>query len=110
MQGSGVRFEVFTTGNVSNTNGILDCSVDPAGDEALGGIFHPLKEERNGVVNPYADPERGLIHDIAAKNNLGLLESQIQTELLMDLGGPNSLIGRALFAYEINPGFITKRN
>ena len=95
---------------MSNTNGVLDCSADPAGDEALGGIFHPLEEKRNGVINPYADPERGLINDIPLKFGGGILESQVQTELLMDLGGPNSLIGRALFAYEINPGFITKRN
>ena len=30
-----------------------------------GEIFHPLKEEKLGVDNPYADPERGLIKDIA---------------------------------------------
>jgi len=33
---------------------------------ARGEIFHPLKEEKLGVENPYADPDRGLIRDITA--------------------------------------------
>ena len=31
--------------------------------EDRGEIFNPLKEEKHGVANPYAEPERGLIRD-----------------------------------------------
>ena len=44
---------------------ILD-STDSCQDfTARGEIFHPLKEEKLGVENPYADPDRGLIRDIS---------------------------------------------
>ena len=49
---------------------ILD-STDSCQDfTARGEIFHPLKEEKLGVENPYADPERGLIKDIPAQPSM----------------------------------------
>ena len=102
---SAVRFEVYTTGDIKEANGILDCDITSYDDDelaALGDVFHPLKEERNGVTNPYADPTRGVIGDIAVNEGAtGVDITEVQTSLLMDLGGKDSLIGRALYIAEI---------
>jgi hypothetical protein len=95
-----VTFDVFTTGDIKNADGVLDCDATTYTNEeteALGKIFHPLREERNGVVNPYADPARGLIANKAYDGTQGIAVTDVQTDLLMDLGGADSLIGRALF-------------
>ena len=43
---STVRFDVYTTGNVKNTDGVFDCNLRDNYDAddltALGDIFHPL--------------------------------------------------------------------
>ena len=100
-----VRFDVYTTGDIKEENGVLDCDITSYSEDelaALGDVFHPLKEERNGVTNPYADPTRGVIGDIAVnEGGTGVDITEVQTSLLMDLGGKDSLIGRALYIAEI---------
>ena len=100
-----VRFDVYTTGDIKEENGVLDCDISAYTETelaALGDVFHPLKEERNGVTNPYADPTRGVIGDIAVnEGGTGVDITEVQTSLLMDLGGKDSLIGRALYIAEI---------
>ena len=113
---SSVRFDVFTYGALKKTEGIFDCRLDTYDEAdlaALGGIWHPLKEVRNGVVNPFADPERGLIRDVKRDTEAwvtGIEDTQVQMDLLLDLGGGNSLIGRTIFATEIDSSKVTKRN
>jgi len=66
MTTSALHFDVYTTGDIKNADGVLDCDLamyTDAETEALGEIFHPLAEVRNGVANPYADPARGVIAD-----------------------------------------------
>ena len=100
-----VRFDVYTTGDIKEENGVLDCDITSYSETelaALGDVFHPLKEERNGVTNPYADPTRGVIGDIAVnEGGTGVDITEVQTSLLMDLGGKDSLIGRALYIAEV---------
>lgn len=66
---------------------------------------------RNGVTNPYADPTRGVIADIGINEAAtGVDKTEVQKELLMDLAGKDSLIGRALYVTEIDTASVTTRD
>ena len=63
-----LRIEAYEYGvGILTLDGMGDCQ--PYGLDR-GEIFHPLKEEKLGVENPYADPERGLIKDIPAQPSM----------------------------------------
>jgi len=73
-----------------NTLGIASSACDTAGEE-----FNPLKEIEFGIENPYADPSRGRIADIAADANQ-LYASEAPAFVLQNLEGNDSIIGRSL--------------
>ena len=85
-------------------DGVPTCAVTTTELDMLGDVFHPLLETRNGVVNPYADPERGVIADIPwVTAGFGTDETitVVEKDVLMDLAGHDSLIGRAIIVSKI---------
>jgi len=61
-------------------------------------VFNPLAEMKNGVMNPYADPRRGTIDVISAPVTALLPDfSYVQTDILQNLIGENSLMGRSIY-------------
>ena len=94
------KFMISTYGNI----GVIGdaCSVDVSD---IGVEFNPLREEKNGVVNPYADARRGRIDSQTAPIAAINAWNWEQTDLLQNLAGPDSIIGRGIIAmYEMTPG------
>jgi hypothetical protein len=58
--------------------------------------FNALREVKNGVVNPYSDETRGRIDIITAANATLDLVDFTQNDLLQNLAGHDSIIGRAV--------------
>lgn len=84
-------FEFKTSGETVGS--VRDCT--PEEDTT---IFNPLKEEKNGVANPYADPRRGTIDKITTPVAALLTDfDYVQTDILQNLIGEDSLIGRTMF-------------
>ena len=74
----------------------------PAGDE-----FNPLAErDRLNRLNPYQDPKRGRITEVtstaatnpptSANTGWGTVTNSIDNNVLLNLSGPDSIIGRAV--------------
>ena len=85
-----ISYEIMTTGDIQTTAEMDNCEV---GDDVE---FNPLAEVKNGVVNPYADPKRGRISS-SVVSGLGTDTIDIdQTDLLQNLAGHDSIIGRAV--------------
>ena len=67
----------------------------------VGNEFNPLSElDSLGRVNPYQDPSRGNIDMITADSN-GDIDNEIQKELLQNLSGHDSLIGRSVSVFDV---------
>ena len=65
----------------------------------LGGEFWPLKETSKFGKNPYQDPKRGKIPSVKA-NSTGNLVAKTETNVLLNLSGDNSIIGRSVAIIE----------
>lgn len=110
------RVEIFETGNITGGPGwvcddpanyerVVDTN-DPDGllmiGPKLGSPFNPLEEVKNGVVNPYADPARGRVIDIPSGASAELPDTNY-LEVLVQLAGKDSIIGRAIVVSDIDP-------
>lgn len=68
----------------------------------VGKVWNPLSElDSLGRVNPYQDPSRGNIDDIVADAN-GAITNSIQKEVLQNLSGHDSIIGRSVTVFQKN--------
>ena len=64
----------------------------------VGGVFNPLAEKDSmGRPNPYQDPSRGTIPDITM-NSDGNFGPAVSKDLLINLAGKDSVIGRSITA------------
>ena len=65
----------------------------------VGPAWNPLSElDSLGRVNPYQDPTRGNIENITA-DSTGVIDNDIQKELLQNLSGSQSIIGRSVTVF-----------
>lgn len=86
MDGETWKFTVNKYGNIS-------------GDECanVGPEFNPLAEFVYGQPNKFADPSRGTILDVVMSNPDGASEQEFkQKKFMQNLGGKNSIIGKAI--------------
>ena len=68
----------------------------------VGPAWNPLSElDSLGRVNPYQDPTRGNIDSITA-DSTGAIDNEIQKELLQNLSGSQSIIGRSVTVFLLN--------
>ena len=73
----------------------LDC-------ESLGDEFNPLQEKDSlGRLNPYQDQTRGRMADVATDDN-GDVTDAVQKDILLNLEGPDQIIGRSIAVYQLN--------
>uniref|UniRef100_A0A7S3MR79 Superoxide dismutase copper/zinc binding domain-containing protein n=2 Tax=Choreotrichia TaxID=141411 RepID=A0A7S3MR79_9SPIT len=90
----GFAFKVQEFGLLRGENG--DC-VD------LGDEFNPLLEkDKMNRFNPFQDPTRGRIGDITTDGD-GKVSTLVQKNVLVNLSGPDSIIGRSVGIY--NSGY-----
>ena len=96
-----------TTGaaNTFEKAGIAEASTAGATDKRecanMGNEWRPLGEkDKYGRINPFQDPQRGRIQIIttttSGANSVGPTTGNIQANILINLSGPTSIMGRGL--------------
>ena len=93
VPGAELMFRILKTGDVTIAMAAGNC---PLLADIEGEEFNNLEEVKGGLANPYADPTRGRI-DTAIVPGLDTGNIVIdQNDLLQNLAGHDSIIGRAV--------------
>ena len=92
-----IEFTILTNGDIKTDDTSDNCVVTEGNDE-----FNPLAEIKNGVTNPYADPKRGRISSAIASALQTDDVTVDQNDLLLNLAGHDSILGRAVIVTAID--------
>ena len=86
---------IYEGGQIVNSAG-ENCDLTIVGDE-----FNPLAEIENDIENPYSDMTRGRISDVFGEGETRATAVSLdQPNVLLNILGKNSILGRSLFVFE----------
>lgn len=101
-----VRTNLTATANTTYAFRIREYGLKTNGCADQGDEYNPLLEkDALNRVNPYQDTTRGRIENVTTNtglNNTGTVTDALDQDVLVNLSGPDSIIGRGITIYSRN--------